>query len=473
MVDIKAVDADSSNGRVRLVQFEIERLYDEFNYIIPLDTKSHVTAVIAPNGSGKTLCLRLIYGLFRNDWELFEKTVFNKAIFTFSDGAKITIRKPQIQLEPEDRDESLPSLLIDFIDKLGEEHTPWNPHRLKRIEPEVLIDRYMPFLTRIHNDSWRDRRTNEIFKLNEIMGKLTHELPPGIIRKFFHNSPEFISSFLSKITCTLIETQRLFILDDVEDGRYIPGRESRKTQYAISRKASTLKEIISTEMNRYAALSQSLDRTFPSRVISTHDRLPQDEIEQQLLVLDKKRKELMDVGILDSERDVSVALPGEKLEPAISTVLSVYIEDNKKKLDSLDHLYERIALFKKLVDARFGRKDVKISKEKGLDVLYGDREVPIERLSSGEQHQLVLFFELLFETKKNSLILIDEPEISLHVSWQKKFITDLMSIIELNGFDVVLATHSPQLIGKWSDLVVELGDVFDGNTTPDWAGSSK
>jgi predicted ATP-dependent endonuclease of OLD family len=83
----------------------------------------------------------------------------------------------------------------------------------------------------------------------------------------------------------------------------------------------------------------------------------------------------------------------------------------------------------------------------------------------------VLFFELLFETEKNSLILIDEPEISLHVSWQKKFITDLMDIIDLNQFDVVLATHSPQLIGRWGDLVVELGDVFEGDRTPDWSGS--
>ncbi|ESZ11562.1 hypothetical protein X737_29425 [Mesorhizobium sp. L48C026A00] len=69
---------------------------------------------------------------------------------------------------------------------------------------------------------------------------------------------------------------------------------------------------------------------------------------------------------------------------------------------------------------------------------------------------------MLFEIRRNSLILIDEPELSLHVAWQKKFIGDLLSIIELNKFDVLLATHSPQLIGRWNDLVVELGDVYEG-----------
>jgi len=92
-----------------------------------------------------------------------------------------------------------------------------------------------------------------------------------------------------------------------------------------------------------------------------------------------------------------------------------------------------------------------------------DHVVPLEKLSSGEQHQLVLFFELLFELKENALILIDEPELSLHVAWQKKFLSDLNRIIELNQFDVILATHSPQLVSRWSDLVVELGEVDEAD----------
>jgi predicted ATP-binding protein involved in virulence len=117
-----------------------------------------------------------------------------------------------------------------------------------------------------------------------------------------------------------------------------------------------------------------------------------------------------------------------------------------------------------LIDERFITKDVRITRQNGIEVIFKDRKIPIERLSSGEQHQLVLFFELLFEIKQNALILIDEPELSLHVAWQKKFISDLMKIIELNRFDVILATHSPQLIGRWVDLVVELGDVYEGHS---------
>jgi predicted ATP-binding protein involved in virulence len=85
--------------------------------------------------------------------------------------------------------------------------------------------------------------------------------------------------------------------------------------------------------------------------------------------------------------------------------------------------------------------------------------VPLDRLSSGEQHQLILTFDLLFEVTENFLILIDEPELSLHVTWQKSFIESLRRIISLNGFDVLLATHSPAVVARHFNLAIELGPV--------------
>lgn len=167
----------------------------------------------------------------------------------------------------------------------------------------------------------------------------------------------------------------------------------------------------------------------------------------------------MDVGILDPETDDELPTFGD-MNDAIAAVLNVYVSDTREKLDVLALLRSRIQLFIELIDGRFKPKSVTVDKENGFVVRRSlEVEVPLEKLSSGEQHQLVLFFELLFELKPNALILIDEPELSLHVAWQKQFIPDLLRIIELNRFDVLLATHSPQLIGAWEDVVVELGDV--------------
>src|SRR5216684_5748063 len=55
----------------RLVYFEVKGLFQEFTYRIPINTEKRVTAIIAPNGSGKTICLRLINSLFQQQWSFF------------------------------------------------------------------------------------------------------------------------------------------------------------------------------------------------------------------------------------------------------------------------------------------------------------------------------------------------------------------------------------------------------------------
>jgi predicted ATP-binding protein involved in virulence len=78
-------------------------------------------------------------------------------------------------------------------------------------------------------------------------------------------------------------------------------------------------------------------------------------------------------------------------------------------------------------------------------------------LSSGEQHLIVITFRLLFEATAGQLVLIDEPEISWHVAWQRQFLDDLVQISHLNNLRFIVATHSPQIVGRWTDRMVELG----------------
>ena len=77
-------------------------------------------------------------------------------------------------------------------------------------------------------------------------------------------------------------------------------------------------------------------------------------------------------------------------------------------------------------------------------------------MSSGEQHEVILLYELIFNTKSNVLVLIDEPEISLHITWQKEFLSDLLKIIKIQNIQVLIATHSPSIINDRWDLVYNL-----------------
>lgn len=83
----------------------------------------------------------------------------------------------------------------------------------------------------------------------------------------------------------------------------------------------------------------------------------------------------------------------------------------------------------------------------------------LDTLSSGEQHELVLLYDLLFKVSPNALILIDEPELSLHISWQKRFLDDLLQIVQISSCDVLLATHSIFIAGDRPDLMVALSEA--------------
>jgi ABC-type glutathione transport system ATPase component len=77
-------------------------------------------------------------------------------------------------------------------------------------------------------------------------------------------------------------------------------------------------------------------------------------------------------------------------------------------------------------------------------------------LSSGEQEEIILLYELLFIAPDESLILLDEPETSLHVSWQQMIIEDLHKIAELKQHNYIISTHSPDIIGGNLNLTKDL-----------------
>ncbi|MCA1381460.1 AAA family ATPase [Bradyrhizobium sp. BRP23] len=452
------VSTSRSAAHDRLAYFEVRGLFSAFTYRIPLNLNQRVTAIIAPNGSGKTICLRLINSLFTQQWSFFSDLDFESVHYRFESGFRVTISH---EPRSEEGEEAATSLGIVFkVEHPTGEAFDWRPGPT---DPKIIrtlpLERYINYLTRRSLNQYVHDYTGASYTYLEAVEAFSSALPQGFRHAIYGEMPPVLGRLVGNIDCHLIETQRLLILrDEVDDAPYRSSRTQRSS-LAIARKAQLLKTIIAKDLTAYAALSQSLDRSFPKRVINLQSILDPENLKARLAMQDEKRASLMLAGILDSEIDDPVTLPEGNLPDAISRVLSVFAQDTEQKLDVLTKLQTRIELFSELIRERFSSKDVVVSKESGFEITFRNQRIPLDALSSGEQHQLVLFFELLFELRENALILIDEPELSLHVAWQKKFILDLQRIIALNQFDVILATHSPQLISRWNDLVVELGKV--------------
>ena len=89
----------------------------------------------------------------------------------------------------------------------------------------------------------------------------------------------------------------------------------------------------------------------------------------------------------------------------------------------------------------------------------GETLMPYQ-LSSGEKQMLVILRTVLIEDGQNYVLFMDEPEVSLHVEWQKRLI-DL--ILELNpNVQIILTTHSPAVImNGWLDNVTEVSEITE------------
>ena len=117
--------------------------------------------------------------------------------------------------------------------------------------------------------------------------------------------------------------------------------------------------------------------------------------------------------------------------------------------------------FQEIMDDLFtytGKKIIRTENEIRFSQI-GETLVPYQ-LSSGEKQILAILLTVLVEDNKNYVLFMDEPEVSLHVDWQKRLI-DL--ILELNpNVQIILTTHSPAVImNGWVDHVTEVSEITD------------
>lgn len=91
-----------------------------------------------------------------------------------------------------------------------------------------------------------------------------------------------------------------------------------------------------------------------------------------------------------------------------------------------------------------GNKEVILDVRSGVVVRVGNEEIPIESLSSGEKQIVRILLECL--AVGDHCILIDEPEISLHVDWQHELV-ESMQLVNADA-QIILATHSPEVMAE-------------------------
>jgi len=413
--------------------------------------------VIGENGLGKTVVLEAVSAFFSENYQYFQGIDFHQFILNFDDQIW-EITKTQTS-------EQLSIYVTRYVE--GQKNTRTRPEKIAEIDisekgsSKVWLKHIegMQVLGRHEGDGVDlERRLLDLKRAEMHRFIYEHEF---LNRKTkFRDAPPWFRSAREKVSIRLIETQRIITAKERGGEAYI----SR-----VEKSAKELSEVIADIDKVASQISIELDGTFPNRLVGMLRKGQVDslaELNSALSELDDRRKRLSSLGLLETAGDTDIL--GIDEGPAdLSSALKLYIDDSHKKLAPYDSISSKLELFKGVVNKRFKHKELEVDRKSGFkfrstvkrNAAGKFEEIPKLKLSSGEQNELILFYELIFKSAKNDVIFIDEPELSLHISWQNKFIDDLKEITSINKVSIVIATHSPDIIGENWDLKVELKGV--------------
>lgn len=436
---------------MRIKQITVKHLFGIFDHTINLNMEERITIIHGKNGFGKTSILRLVNGFFNLKYSDIRAIPFQKFTIIFDDKSFVDILKPSTSRNK--KSNGRPKITFNFTSSDQKEEPTFSPDSPdgKTISfPLGMIDDFIPDLDRVGSEKWLYTPTKEILYLEDIYERFGEYLP----KQFQKEYPDWLKKIRDSINVRFIESQRLL---DISNSAKI-GRTIRRpmTLYSVASYSEDLAENIQTKLAEYGQLSQTLDRTFPARVVQKKASLTDDQLREKIDQLERERNQLISAGLLKKDEDSNFQVR-DSIDDSTRKLLSVYIEDVETKLNVFNDIYPKVELFKSIINKKYSFKSVTIDQSKGFIFTTQEGEVlsPTD-LSSGEQHELVILYELLFKVKPNTLILIDEPEMSLHISWQQEFLKDLQEITKLSELDILMATHSPDIINDRWDLTVEL-----------------
>ena len=136
-------------------------------------------------------------------------------------------------------------------------------------------------------------------------------------------------------------------------------------------------------------------------------------------------------------------------------ILATYIESLESRLDAVTPIYNMLDKFVSIINGLLRDKVISFKLGTGFYIvnMNGD-PLLANQLSSGEQQLILLFCYVIVARDQPSIFMIDEPEISLNIKWQRKLVQTLLDMTDGENVQFIFASHSMELLAQHRDKVV-------------------
>ena len=419
--------------------FNITQLWGYRN--IDLTLNSDVNILIGPNGSGKTTILTLLHSILSGDLQgilniNFEQAEIKLRSFTDNSGRTVKVDITDgfliFQVGTKKRKINIDSILrrrnavqMTFFD-LFERDNPVKKRILKGIDDELTalvplvwlpVSRRLPVT---EDEEKRYTRTGLLESVDVRLAELLRELI---------QYRSILNTQLSK-------------------------------RYKEFENQVLLMTLYNKEHEQYDSLGDSIEPSLPTE--SEKEQLLQ-AFEVAGLVNEQMRRKINDHFTAAEEVVKRIRKNPDVLElkdifvlPLISRTRDM-VEYARELEEDRKTIFSPLRRYEKTVNSFFNGKSVAVDDNGNLKIEFSlTSDLDSSDLSSGEKQILILLTQALLRVDEPVVYIADEPELSLHVTWQEKL---LESLVTLSGdIQVIVATHSPDIVGKFLDKVIDLGE---------------
>ena len=428
----------------QITRVQVKRLFDSFDYDINFQNEKNISILIAPNGCGKTTILNFIDFLCNPSTTNYLKSLnipVESIKLTFKNGLTVEYKKNK-KLQYKHLSEVFDYFNYSIMIKMQELKANLNcidfaKEQLKNFDlaQEQIKKNAKIFAEQAFNGNYDFLvGDNYILNIDENGIKVKIQLT-DLSEDYLHYVRNHKSANINQLTKIIYDY-----------AMNICKKQFDKTIAEIITKqlseCKDLPRINYIPANRFLNLS----RLEESNIVAT--RVPHPDLAK----ISKEKKQFLKFDSFSSAEKnlISKNILKDNPDFDIEQMFSVY--EYQAILTK-----QQIELFTKIFNER--------NKHTGKRIIFKDNFryeikqnghiIQPRMLSSGEKNDFYMFFMLVFNTYLMDVIIIDEPEISLHVDWQTTFLDHVEQICKLNKTQVIIATHSPDIINGHTDLLAQ------------------
>jgi ABC-type hemin transport system ATPase subunit len=424
---------------VQISELVVHGLFGRYDHKVSLPTASEeaslpsVVILYGPNGIGKTTVLRMFDGLMRLDFDVFREVPFVSCHLDFTTGQRLQVSRHKTGLQV--TFDSQEVLLNPNLGRKGALHS--------RDDSKVEHFRQY-FFKNVENISFNFIQATraELFHRREV------DSNPDLPDYLLAGNPDYLQAGTSVAAARRLVRERL--------RRQDTSLANQVKKFIAAAQLDSESFFLTTEPDLFNRIIVDLaqDEVTPK---------PVAEIRRMFDIVHKQDEDLARLGLRGDRWDykrVRTMLANQKSarNAYTRTVLSTYANFLASRAQGRQLVADRLLTFEQVMNEFFREtgKTVRVDAASGVVISADGTTLDESQLSSGERQLLYLMVAALTTRRKGTVIAIDEPELSMHLGWQRKLLRNLIRCASNAAPQFMLATHSPDISANYAENMIEL-----------------